>query len=489
VPRGIMSIVAGIALLVVVGTRLAILTAQAPSGTPRDAAAALFTDFCANCHGTTPRGGMAPSLLDDSWHFGGDDTSLTTTIREGRPGTAMLGFKAALSDAQIRSLIVYIREQAETARHSSVQLAVAAVVDRLVSSELQTFRIETIAEGVETPWGIAFLPDGRMLVTERPGRLRIVDRGRLLPEAIQGIPAVWQQQDAGLLDVQVHPDYARSGWIYLAYSDPGTNGASMTAVIRGRIRDGHWVDQETIFHAPPAVYAVSNVHYGSRLVFDRTGHLFFSIGDRGTERDAQDLASPNGKIHRVYDDGRIPTDNPFVGRSGAIESIWTYGHRNPQGLAFHPVTGMLWATEHGPRGGDELNRIERGRNYGWPVITYGMNHDGTALSARTAQAGMEQPVIQWTPSIAVCGIEFYAGRRFPNWRHNLFVTALAHEELRRLVVEGDRVVHQEVLFKGLGRVRDVVTGPDGYLYVALTATGAVPSATTPGRIVRLTPGR
>jgi glucose/arabinose dehydrogenase len=238
------------------------------------------------------------------------------------------------------------------------------------------------------------------------------------------------------------------------------------------------VDQETLYKAPPELYWDDNTHFGSRFLFDREGHLFYSIGDRGHQDDAQDLSLPNGKIHRIHDDGRIPKDNPFVGRPGALPSIWSYGNRNPQGLAWHPVTGELWSSEHGPRGGDELNRIEPGRNYGWPVITYGMNYDGTPITDKTEQDGMEQPVMQWTPSIAVCAIVFYTGDRFPGWKTDLFVTALGGQALRRLVIEGKRVVHEEVLFKGLGRVRDVVNGPDGTLYVVLN---------DPGRIVRMVP--
>jgi glucose/arabinose dehydrogenase len=251
----------------------------------------------------------------------------------------------------------------------------------------------------------------------------------------------------------------------------------MTAVVRGRIRDGRWVDQQTLFQAPSALYRKGRVHFGSRFVFDGKGYLFFPIGERGHQDDAQDLTRPNGKVHRIHDDGRIPEDNPFVARTDAFPSIWSYGHRNPQGLAQHPLTGELYDAEHGPRGGDELNLVLKGRNYGWPVITYGMNYDGTPITNLTAKEGMEQPVVHWTPSLAVCAIDFYVGDPFPGWRHDLFLSSLAAEELRRLEVEEGRVVHQEVLFKGIGRVRDVVVGPDGYVYVSLE----------PGRIARLVP--
>ena len=456
-------------------------TAQEPAvayGVGEGAAAKLSTDLCASCHGDDLRGGRASSLLDETWVFGGSDADLAASVRDGRPGTLMPPFKATLDEQQIRSLVVLVRELAEKARVEAA--AAPPPLDAVRSSERQAFRIETVADGLDTPWGFEFLPDGRILVSERPGRLRFVTPGRGLGEPIRGVPRVWVKQDGGLLDVALHPDYARNGWIYLGYSTQGPGETSMTALVRGRVQDGAWVDQEFVYRPTPELYGPANDHYGLRFLFDRAGHLFYSIGERGRPDDAQSLANPNGKIHRVFDDGSVPKDNPFVGRAGALASIWSYGHRNPQGLAFHPVTRELWASEHGPRGGDELNRVARGRNYGWPAVTHGINYDGTPISDRTEQEGMESPVVQWTPSLAVCGIAFYTGDRFPGWKNDLFVGGLVGKQLRRLVIEGGRVTHQEVLFRGLGRVRDVVDGPDGYLYVALNQ---------PGRIVRLVPAR
>jgi glucose/arabinose dehydrogenase len=366
---------------------------------------------------------------------------------------------------------------------SSCRRVVVDPAARVVTSEKQTFRIEVVAKGLETPWALAFLPDGRLLVTERPGRLRIIEKGRLLPDAVHGTPAVWLQQDGGLFDVEVHPQYSRNGWIYLSYAEPGPDKTSMTAIVRGRIDANRWTDQQFLFHASADLYTASNIHYGSRFVFDKQGHLFYSIGDRGKMEDAQDLSKPTGKIHRVNDDGTAPEDNPFAGRAGALPSIWTYGHRNPQGFAFDPATGKLWETEHGPKGGDELNLIEPGRNYGWAVITNGIQ----AGITRTAQDGMEQPVVFWTPTFAPSGMTVYTGTRYPAWVGSLFVCGLASQQLRRIELGGDQVRHQEVVLDQVGRVRDVAVGPDGYLYLALQSPGQRLSDSTPGSVVRLIP--
>ncbi len=445
--------------------------------TPRREIGTLYKELCSTCHGVNLTGSQAPNLLDDNWRFGGDDAALTRIIKDGNESVGMPAMKGALSDQEIRAMVIYIREEAAKFRRQGSTVS-KPTLDTVVQSAAHAFKLETVVEGVETPWGIAFLPDGRMLITEKAGRLRIVENGRLLPAPVASLPPVWSEGQGGLLDVAVHPDYATNGMIYLSYSDPGPNKTSMTAIVRGRLRDGALADQQIIYKASVDLYRNNDVHFGSRFVFDGRGHLFFGIGERGHKEDAQDLTRPNGKIHRITDSGGVPRDNPFLGRSGALPTIWSYGNRNPQGLALHPVTGELWEAEHGPRGGDELNRSERGRNYGWPVITYGMNYNGTPMTDRTAQSGMEQPVVHWTPSIAVSSIDFYTGDRFPQWKHNLFVGSLAQEELRRLVLDGVTVSHQEVLFRGVGRIRDVVCAPDGYIYLAFN---------TPDRIARLVP--
>jgi glucose/arabinose dehydrogenase len=465
--------------------RLFAVTLLALTGTLTAAAAAprdpvkLTVELCAGCHGPNLVGGPAPSLLDDVWKYGGDDASILRAIRDGFPQANMPPFSATLSEDEQRAMLGHIRKLSRQYALGLIPAIAPAPPSVSLQSEKHNFRLETFAAPLDTPWGIVFLPDGRMLVSDRVGFLRVIEKdGTLRPEPIRGTPQPFVRQDGGLLDVIAHPDYAKNGWLYLAYTEAGmAPNTTMTVVVRGKIRDGAWVEQQDIFRANQKYYYVDYSHYGCRFLFDREAHLFFTIGDRGKPPGAQDLSSPCGKIHRVFDDGRIPPDNPFANRPNACGSIWSFGNRHVQGLQFHPVTGRLWATEHGPRGGDELNRIERGHNYGWPVISYGLPQIGERIDG-TAREGMEQPAAWWTPSIAPAAIEFYTGNRFPEWKNNLFIACLVGRQLRRIEVEGDKVIRQEVIFSEMGRVRDVVTGPDGFIYVALN---------NPGRIARLVP--
>ena len=468
-----------LASVVVLAIALALLPPSHALQTPQPAAT-LYAQYCAGCHGPNLRGGSATSLIDDEWKNGSDDASISRVILDGVPGTPMAPFKGVLDELAVRQLVFHIRQQAVAAK-GRPQLNVEP--DGFVlKSERQTVRLEVVAKGLETPWAIAFLPDGRMLVTERPGRLRVVDKGGEPGAPVSGIPEVWARQDGGMFDVEVHPAFARTGWIYLSYAEPGPNGTSMTAIVRGRLKDNAWMDQQVIYKAPPELFDAANVHYGSRFVFDREGRLFYSIGDRGKAQDAQDLSKPAGKIHRVNDDGSAPKDNPFVDRSGAMASIWSYGHRNPQGLAFDD-SGRLWSSEHGPRGGDELNVVERGANYGWPVVSHGLEPGIT----RSEQDGMRSPLAYWNPSIGPAGIMHASSDRYPGWRGSLFLSALAGQHLRRLETDGGRVTRQEIVFDQFGRVRDIVTGPDGLFYVSVNLPGQRLSDTTAGVIVRLVP--
>ncbi|HEV3486930.1 MAG TPA: PQQ-dependent sugar dehydrogenase, partial [Vicinamibacterales bacterium] len=359
-----------------------LLFAQAPA--PRRDVVKLWAEVCANCHGVAMAGAQAPSMLDDVWTSGDDDAALAATIKNGNVPKGMPAFGSILTDQEIRAMVVYIRETAGKAKAAGLAYPTAAP-NAIVNSEKHTFKLETVVEGVTTPWGIDRLPDGRMLITEKTGTLRVADaNGKLSPEPVQNVPPVWAKGQGGLLDVAVHPEYAKNGWIYISYSDPGAEDSAMTAVIRAKLTNNALTDVQQLFKMPAALYRSGNVHFGSRFVFDGRGHVFFSIGDRGRMTDAQDVTRPNGKVHRINEDGSIPTDNPFVDKADAVRSIWSYGHRNPQGLAQHPATGALYDVEHGPRGGDELNLIEKGKNYGWPVITYGMNYDGTPMTDRTS---------------------------------------------------------------------------------------------------------
>ena len=350
---------------------------------------------------------------------------------------------------------------------------------QVFNSEIQRFRAQTITEGLEFPWGLAFLPDGRMLVSERPGRLRLVGTdGKLDPQPVTGLPPIAAINQGGLLDVVLHPDFPKNGWIYLSYAAEGPGGYG-TEVLRSRL-DGHALrDEQVIFRMQPK--STPGHHFGSRLVFDRRGYLYITLGDRGEMERAQRLDDHAGSVIRLHDDGRVPADNPFVGKPGAKPEKFTLGNRNMQGAALHPQTGEIWAHEHGPQGGDEINIIRAGVNYGWPVITYGRNYvTGTKIGEGTAKPGMAQPLLYWTPSIAPSGMAFYTGERFPGWRGNLFVGALAGQMLVRLQLDGERIVHQERLLEGaLGRIRDVRQGPDGLLYLLIDSAQ--------GRIVRLEP--
>ena len=348
---------------------------------------------------------------------------------------------------------------------------------RIVKTEKVSFQVETYADGFEIPWGMAFLPDNRMMVTDRIGDLWIVEKDGKDKVKVSGeIPNVRSKGQGGMLDVAVHPDFNTNSYIYLSYSDYSEN-KSHTSLIRAKLVNNSLVNSQIIFRPEEKFFTKRSLHFGSRIIFDDKGFIFFCIGDRGDRDLAQNLDMPNGKIYRIRDDGTVPIDNPFYYTKGAIKSIWSYGHRNPQGLAIHPSTRQLWEAEHGPRGGDEVNIILKGHNYGWPVITYGKNYSGTIISKLTHHEGMDQPVFHWTPSIAVCGIAFYDGSQFPEWKNNLLATSLKYERLHRVELDGMNMVKDEIIFEAESRVRDVEVGPDGIIYVALE---------DPGRIVKLT---
>jgi aldose sugar dehydrogenase len=363
-------------------------------------------------------------------------------------------------------------------------LASAATSDAQVfPSAAGNVMIETFTKGLDHPWALAFLPDGRLLVTERPGNMRIVGKEGSVSSAFAGVPKVFARGQGGLHDVVLDRQYGENHTIYFCFAEP-VAGGGRTALARARLLDEgapYLADVAVIFHQDGPLS--SGNHFGCRIAQAPDDNLFLTLGEHFTTRDqAQNLANHLGKIVRIRPDGSVPPDNPFVARQGAKPEIWSFGHRNPQGLAFHPATGRLWEHEHGPRGGDEVNIIEKGKNYGWPVIGYGIDYDGAKIHESTRKEGMEQPVWYWVPSIAPSGMAFYTGNLFPTWRGNLFVGALAGQILVRLELEGEKVVKEERLLAQLHeRIRDVRQGPDGALWLATDNSS--------GRILRLAPAK
>ncbi|WP_293850452.1 PQQ-dependent sugar dehydrogenase [Steroidobacter sp.] len=469
-------------------------------------AASTYIELCSSCHGRQLEGGQGPSLIDDRWLHGGDDDSIANSIAAGVPAKGMPGWSSVLSPQQIRDLVVFIEQKRLAAASGSRGIhdrdgQVPALPREVQHSRLHDFRVEPFVDGLaEMPYGFAFLSPTRLLVTERrQALLRVVDNGRLLPDPVQGTPATHRHPSGAgaLLDVAVHPQYRRNGWIYLSFADdpstavdsgrPEATMRSLVAVVRGRIVGNRWVDQQTLWQAPDDVRRVTadnEFFFGGRMAFDRRGHLYFSIGVPDADRDeAQDLALPRGKIFRLLDDGGIPRDNPFAARSGALPGIFSLGHRNPQGLAFDSNSAILWSTEHGPRGGDELNRIMPGRNYGWPRFTYGTDYDGTAIARQSTGEGFESPLQQWTPSIAISALAVYDGRAFPRWQGSMFIGSLKAEQLLRVRVEAGKVVEVERILSDLGRIRDIQVGLDGCIYLLVEALGSKDRS----RIIRLVP--
>ncbi len=427
----------------------------------------VYKNNCASCHGKDLTGAGGPSLIDKTWLHGNSADEISSLIKKGSDDDAMPAFGKVLSDKDIRGLVIYMQEQAAKAGNEK-QIADKAPKGGVFTSMHHKFRLSKIAATSDEFWSVNFLSNGDMITTRQDGKL-YVGKGRDLKE-IEGIPEVFTKGQGGLLSVAPHPEHASNGWIYLSYSDNthkvNFKNTSMTKVIRGKIKEGKWVESQTLFQAKPQHNTSKSGHFGSRFVFD-AGFLYFTVGDRFAQDQAQDLSRPNGKIHRIHDDGRIPDDNPFVGDKEAVGSIWSYGHRNPQGLAMHPQSGLLFNTEHGPRGGDEVNHIKKGANYGWPIITYGMNYNGTPITELTSAPGLEQPLHYWTPSIAVGATNFYTGKVFSGWKNDMFIASLSKQELWRFRLDGTRIVEKELLLKNQGRIRDVITGPDGSLYLSL----------------------
>lgn len=380
----------------------------------------------------------------------------------------------------------FLRSVAATVLPAALIASVATAQGPVYKSTAHDYRLVKVVDGFVNPWAMAFLPGGDMLVTERPGRLRIVRKGQLVATPVAGVPAVVASGQGGLLDVALHPNFAQNKYVYLTYSKQVTGG-STTALFRAKFENDALVQGQDLFVAETRGRPG---HFGSRIAFDKSGHVFISVGDRQVapegdlaKHPAQDLGNHHGTIIRLMDDGRVPADNPFVGKTGAKPEIFSYGHRNPQGLLVHPVTGDIWETEHGPQGGDELNLIEAGKNYGWPVIGFGVNYGpGKAIHASTTQAGMEVAKNVWVPSIATSGLLLYTGDKFPEWKGSLFVGGLAGQRLARVALDGQKAEVVDNLVRNQGRIRDVRQGPDGFIYLAIDDQQQKPSA-----IMRLEP--
>lgn len=338
-----------------------------------------------------------------------------------------------------------------------------AQAEEIISADTEKIRTNVLTDNLSEPWSMAFLPDGRILVTEKNGKLRMIENGKLLPQPVAGTPKVVDSGQGGLLDIALHPQYEKNGWLYLSYSARGKDGVG-TEVMRAKLQGMRLTDSEVIFSQTPKISG--GYHFGSRIVFDRAGYMYITMGDRGDKDRAQKPDQHMGKVVRLHEDGRIPSDNPFAGKRAALPEIYSLGHRNVQGAAVHPASGKIWTHEHGPQGGDEINILAPATNYGWPVITYGVNYfTGTKIGEGTHKTGMAQPLYKWVPSIAPSGMTFYSGDAYPGWKNSLFIGSLKFQMLVRLTLDEDKVTKEERLLQGIGRVRDVRQGPDGLLYL------------------------
>jgi len=487
-----------------------------PIDDPRDAwvspdrIGGLYEAECAVCHGPNLEGAaQGPSLLTDELLHGDDVAGLVLSIADGYPDKAMPAWANALRADQIRSLAIYILEKRATDRgDAGMGLGDPPVIPSSVqSSEEHSFRFESLMGGITDPYSIAPLPDGRVLLTEKAVGLSIVSADGETKTLVTGTPKIYADGhvrgatytgNGWAHEVALHPEYEDNGWIYFSYGDrcdactaesrESGEPAAMLALVRGRIVDGVWKDEETIWKPRRSAYVVGMENgIGARIAFDNAGYVYLSVGNmRSDYSGIQDLDTPYGKMLRLHDDGRIPEDNPFVGVAGALPEIWSYGHRNPQGLDFDPHTDRLWSSEHGPRGGDEMNIIEAGKNYGWPLVSLGLDYDGAPISYG-AKLGIDfnpenltPPVIDWTPSNGVSSIVFYRGGAFPRWQNNLFVATLKQNELLRVAVDRDAALHIETVVAGLARFRDVEIGPGGIVYLLLEHTSG-------SQILRLVP--
>lgn len=431
-----------------------------------------FQQFCSGCHGQ-----QMEAFVDRKWKYGKSLDSIKNSITNGYLDAGMPSWKALFSKKDIDNLSKYIREGIENVEKYGFKRE--TLKSDTILTESLTIKLDTVFSGVESPWDINWLPNGDMLVTEWSGSLyRVNKAGKQFK--IKGVPKIWGKLQSGLFEVLLHPDFKNNNNVYLSYANikvDKKDTTSTTMVSRFKLKNDVLSERKVILEALP--YTKRVVHFGAKMLFDEKGYLFVTVGDRGNrDVNPQDITKIAGKVHRFNSDGSIPKNNPFVNTEGAVKSIYSYGHRNPQGIAIHPETGQLWEHEHGPRGGDEINIINPGINYGWPIVSYGINYDGTIFTSELEKDGMAPPLHYWTPSIAPCGMAFVTSDKYKGWKGNLLVGSLRFKYLNRCVLEGGKVVKEENLLKGIGRLRSVRQGPDGFIYV---------SVEKPGYIFRLKP--
>lgn len=430
-------------------------------------AARQYANFCASCHWDDLSWFKARK-----WKYGNRQEDIAKSIEVGYSDFGMLGYADTLTSQEIKDLSKFIYLKLELEEKETFKQEEGMFV-----TEEMKIRPDTVIRDLDIPWGLAFLPDGDMLVNERAGKMLRYRNGILVAE-IKGLPEIHADGQGGLMDIRLHPDFRSNGWIYFAYTGLSVKGEEgwNTSVMRARLKDNTLVEKQLLFAGTPPL--TTNYHFGCKITFDGKGHFFFGVGERGTMKKVHDLSNDWGKIHRLNDDGSVPSDNPYVNTPGARPSIWSYGHRNPQGLVISPFDGTLWESEHGPKGGDELNLIEPGKNYGWPFITFGINYDGKIISPDTAMAGMEQPVKYWVPSFAPCGMTFVTGRKYKNWEGDILMGSLRFRNMVRVKLQDGKMIHQEVVLNNIGRMRNIEESPDGFIYVSLES---------PGMIIKLVP--
>ena len=425
-----------------------------------------YKQYCAGCHGE-----KMEAFVDRQWKHGKNTEDIYKSIKTGITAAGMPAYEATFSEQELNDLVRFIQRGLENQK-------LFEGAEKLKTNTVKTndyiIRLDTMVYGIEVPWGMDFDKAGNMYFTERKGTLSVrMTDGKI--QEIKGLPAIKSLGQGGLMDIELHPDFDKNKRIYIGYTKPKMEEGKevyTTAVSYATVQGNQLTGMKEIFEALP--YFNTRHHFGCRLEFDKNGLLFIAVGDRGREKEnPQDLTKFPGKIHRVMEDGSIPADNPFANSANVVKSIYSYGHRNPQGIAVHPETGALWDSEHGPRGGDEVNICVPGKNYGWPVISYGINYNGTTFTDKTAMDGMEQPEKYWIPSIAPSGTVFVKGDIYPKWKGDLMVGSLRFNYLNRSIIKNNKIIGEEMLLKGVGRMRDVQIDKNGYLYVAVENPGAI----------------